>query len=323
MTLGRSRAVGGLCCLLAGSICWVAGSKSVFAAGPWVFFDGPLATPWGEIPPPQVALGAAEEELPFGPPEELAPPVPPRPPLPESPPFAPGEWLKFSIDYGIVNAGAATMEVYDVRKIVGRTCFDIRTKAWSNAFFSKFYKVRDRAQTFVDTESLLPWRFEKHQREGTYRKDLLIKFDREQHFASYENGDEVVIHPHTQDELSAFYYLRTLPIEVGRDVYIDNHSNRKNYPLRVVVHGRETVQVEAGEFDCWVVEPLIREGGIFEAKGSMTIWITTDERRLPVKMRTKIAVGAITVSLQEYRLGEPRTAGALRDEEPPEDLSEG
>jgi hypothetical protein len=275
---------------------------------------GPIVTELGPLPRPVVVAPSQSAKLPFGPPASLAPPPAARPPLPEVLPFGEGEWLKFSIDYGIINAGMAIMEVRGVRRMFGRDCFDIRTEANSNAFFSKIYKVRDRAQSFVDVHSLLPWRFEKHQREGGYRKDLVIKFDRDGHFATYENGDEVMVHPHTQDELSAFYYLRMLPLEVGRDVFIDNHTNRKNYPLKIIVHGRETIEVEAGEFDCFVIEPVIREGGIFQAKGTMTIWVTADHRRMPVKMRTKIAVGAVTASLKEYQLGESwaRTEPARR-----------
>lgn len=271
-----------------------------------------IDTPWGAIPQPTVVSRDAAQSGPFGPADTLAPPAPPRPRLPDTLPFGPGETLEFSIDYGVVGAGHATMEVTGMRRVSGHDCFDIRTEAKSNAFFSKFYKVWDRAQTFVDPATLLPWRFEKHQREGGYRKDIVIKFDRDRTFARYENGEEVVMPPYAQDELSAFYYLRTLPLEVGQDVLIDNHTNRKNYPLKVIVHGRETVEVPAGKFDCWVIEPVMREGGIFTAKGTLTIWITADERRMPVKLRTKIVVGAVTASLTEYRLAEafPRPAAA-------------
>ncbi len=265
----------------------------------------PIPTELGRIPPPAVLPRDSTESGPFGPPETLAPPPAPRPPLPDALPFGPGESLKFSIDYGILNAGQATMEVTGKRRVSGRECLDIRTEARSNAFFSKFYKVWDRAQTFLEPTTLLPWRFEKHQREGGYKKDMLIKFDRPRAFARYENGDEVAMHPHAQDELSAFYYLRTIPLEVGREVFIDNHTNRKNYPLKVLVHGREKVEVPAGTFDCWIIEPVVREGGIFSAKGTMTIWVTTDDRRIPVKMRTKVAVGSVTVSLTDYKLADP------------------
>ncbi|MGQ0722676.1 MAG: DUF3108 domain-containing protein [Candidatus Eiseniibacteriota bacterium] len=273
----------------------------LFAAGA---FAQEAPTSW-HIPAPRVELvGAGEAAGTFGPPDSLAPPPLPRPDLPEFLPFGPGERLTFSVDYGVINAGWAVMEIPRTRRYVGVECLDIRSEANSNAFFSKIHKVRDRAQTLLDPDALLPLRFEKHQREGDYSKDLVVKFDRREHFARYENGDEVMMHPWAQDELSAFYYLRTLPLAEGRDVFIDNHTNRKNYPLRVVVHGRETVEVAAGTFDCWVVEPVIREGGIFQAKGTLTIWLSADERRIPVKMRTKIVVGAITVSLVEYEPAE-------------------
>jgi len=263
-----------------------------------------IPTEWGPIPGAEVLPRDAARASEYGPSEVFAPPLAERPPLPDVLPFGVGERLHFSIDYGVINAGGATMEIVGSRRIVGTECFDIRTEAKSNAFFSKFYKVWDRAQTFMDVETLLPWRFEKRQQEGSYRKELVIKFDRGGSFARYENGDEVMMHPFAQDELSAFYYLRILPLEVGRDVLIDNHTNRKNYPLKVIVHTRETIEVSAGKFDCFVIEPVIREGGIFTAKGTLTIWITADERRMPVQMRTKIAVGAITASLTRYEPGQ-------------------
>lgn len=277
------------------------------AASPRLLEGPPVRTPAGTVPAPLVvpADPDADPGVPFGPPDSLAPPPPPRPAPPDTLPFGPGERLTFSIDYGIINAGWAVMEIPTTRRYVGVECLDIRTQANSNAFFSKVHKVRDRAQTFFDPESLLPLRFEKHQREGSYEKDLVVRFDRKDTYAEYENGDEVIIPPWTQDELSAFYYLRTLPLEVGQDVFIDNHSNRKNYPLKVIVHGKESVTVPAGTFDCWVIEPVVREGGIFEAKGTLTIWLTDDDRRMPVKMRTKIVVGAITASLVEFKPGKP------------------
>ena len=275
-------------------------------------------TYWGAIPAPVVVL--VEPPAPpaalVGPPEALGPAAPPRPDLPAVLPFGPGERLVFSIDYGFINAGKATMEVREIRKLGGVPCLDIGTEAKSNAFFSKFYKVWDRAQTYLEVETVLPRRFEKHIREGSYRKDRVIKFDRKHSFARYQNGEEISTDIWTQDELSSFYYLRTLPLEVGRDVIIDTHADHKNYPLKVIVHARETVKVGAGTFDCWVIEPVIREGGIFSAKGTLTIWVTADEFRMPVKLRTKIVVGSITASLVEYTTGDP-----VRRETPPPDQS--
>jgi hypothetical protein len=291
----------------------VSGAGSLAASGSLP--ENPVSTEFGEIPLPHVVPAFPDSgDASFGPPDSLQPPPAPGLPLPNVLPFGPGELLEFSIDYGIINAGGATMEIGEVRRISGRPCFDIRTEARSNSVFSKVYKVWDRSQTFLDTQDLVPWRYEKHQREGTYKKDMLIKFDRVRHVASYENGDQVKIHPYAQDELSAFYYLRAVPLEVGRDVYVDTHTNRKNYPLKVLVHRRETITVPAGTFDCYVIEPVMREGGIFTAKGKLTVWITADEKRMPVLLRTKIVVGSISATLVKYREGEraTRIAGTAR-----------
>ncbi|MEZ5065211.1 MAG: DUF3108 domain-containing protein [bacterium] len=285
----------------------ILGVAAVPSANESIRPSGPVSTPWGDVPPATLAprdLSAPGAAAPFGPDEAHAAPPEPRD-LPRTLPFGVGEKLEFSIDYGFINAGGATMEVVGLRKVSGQQCLDIRTEARSNGVFSKVYKVWDRAQTFVDPESLLPWRFEKKLREGGYHKDVLVKFDRRRDFALYEEGDSVSIHPQVQDELSAFYYVRAMDLEVGRDVSIDSHSNRKNYPVRVIVHGRETVEVPAGKFDCLVIEPVMAEEGIFTAKGKLTIWVTDDERRMPVLMKTKVLVGSIGASLKRYELGEP------------------
>lgn len=263
-----------------------------------------VSTPFGSIPAPRLEpVPAGADETLFGPPDSLAPPPLPPPPLPDVLPFGSGELLEFSIDYGIVNAGGATMEVGETRRIAGRPAFDIRTEARSNSVFSRVYKVWDRSQTFVDVETLLPLRYEKHQREGSYKKDILVKFDRARGVATYDNGEEVKMPAFAQDELSAFYAMRSFPLEIGREVFIDTHTNKKNYPMKVIVHRREMVTVPAGTFDCFVIEPVVREGGIFTAKGKLTIWITADERRVPVLMRTKIVVGSISASLVSMREG--------------------
>jgi hypothetical protein len=107
-----------------------------------------------------------------------------------------------------------------------------------------------------------------------------------------------------QDAFSSLYYARTQVIEPGVDLNIDNHTDKKNYPLTVIVHGRETVEVPAGKFDCIIVEPVMRAAGIFNAKGSIKIWLTDDQYKMPVKMQTEVFfLGSIHADLVEYRRG--------------------
>ncbi|MHB8079717.1 MAG: DUF3108 domain-containing protein [Candidatus Krumholzibacteriia bacterium] len=220
-------------------------------------------------------------------------------------PFAPGERLVFSIDYGPVNAGEGTLEVRGLVMTDGHPCYLIESRAASNRFFSTFYMVRDRVVSHIDVVHLYSRYFAKRLREGDYRQNIEVRFDQEAGKAHYADGRTFDTMPGIHDVLSAFYYVRTLALEPGRTYHVETHSSRKNYPLEVIVHGRERVKVPAGEFDCLVVEPVIIGDGLFQHEGRLTIWLTDDARRMPVLMKTRVKVGSIDASLKEYVLGQP------------------
>jgi hypothetical protein len=73
--------------------------------------------------------------------------------------------------------------------------------------------------------------------------------------------------------------------------------------MEVRVLGRETVKTPAGKFKCVVLEPLLKAGGIFKNKGRLVIWLTDDERRIPVLMKSKVMIGSVKVVLREIRPG--------------------
>ena len=155
----------------------------------------------------------------------------------------------------------------------------------------------------MDYDNLFTLRFEKHLREGDFRRDEKVEFDQRRHLAIYPDT-MVQIPPNTQDFLSALYYARTLPLDAGQAISMANHSGGKNYPIYVKVHGRERVKVPAGEFDCLVVEPVLQTSSIFEHKGKLTIWVTDDTLRMPVLMRSKVVIGAFEAVLKEYELSD-------------------
>jgi hypothetical protein len=245
-----------------------------------------------------------------------APAADPPAPVPERSeparrPFGPGERLVFSIDYGIVNGGEGVLSVVDMIEFEGEQCYRIESTALSNRFFSSFYKVRDKVTSYVDADSLFSRYFNKRLREGDYKKDEEVRFDHVRRKALYSLNREYDISYGVHDVLSAFYYVRTLDLEVGRDVFLAAHSSKKTYEMRVIVHRRETVQTDLGTFDCFVVQPIMLGEGLFKAEGDLVIYITADERRIPVLMKTKLPVGSITASLKEFTLAPP--AGAPRD----------
>jgi hypothetical protein len=223
--------------------------------------------------------------------------------LPEFVGYGVGERLVYSVQYGIVNAGEAVLEIRNIAVLDGKPVYCIVSDARTNDVFSVFYKVRDRFLSFMDTTDLVSLRYEKHLREGKFKADLAVVFDQKQHKATYRDK-EVPIAPRTQDVLSAMYYSRTLPLKVGNSFALANHTDGKNYPLVVKVLGEERVTVEAGTFDCLVVEPFLRYPGIFTQKGRVKLWVTNDRYKIPVLMKSKVIIGEVSAVLKEYRLAE-------------------
>lgn len=224
--------------------------------------------------------------------------------LPAPPePVRAGESLRFSVQYGVIHAGSAYLEVPEVRDWNGRTCFTLVARAESNSFFSHFYRVRNRIESYWDTTGLTSWRYTENRREGKYKAHSVVNFDYTLHQAHYDDGQTYPIPPQVQDALSAFYYTRFQPLPIGGSIVFDYHASRKSQPLEVRILGRQHVATPAGEFNCIAIEPILKAGGIFKNKGRLLIWITDDQRRIPVLMRSKVMIGSISVVLQEAKLG--------------------
>lgn len=219
--------------------------------------------------------------------------------------FGVGERFEFSVGYGMINAGTAVMEIPDMVKVDGRKCFHIVSTAQSNKFFSVFFKVDDKVESFMDVYGLYSLRYDKHIREGKFKTDMSMTFDQDKHLALYYSGrDTFQVPDYVQDVLSAFYFVRTQDLQVGKSILVDNHTDKKTYPLEVKVLRKEKVKVPAGEFNCVVVEPILKTPGIFEQKGSLTVWLTDDEVKMPVLMKSKVFIGSISTELTSYKLGE-------------------
>lgn len=212
--------------------------------------------------------------------------------------FDVGEKLTFLIRYGPIKAGNAIMSIPDTVHVKGNLCYRIVSEAFSNNFFSTFYRVRDVAESHTDMDGIFSWHFEKHLSEGNYHADRYVDFDHFRHMA-VRGKDSLAVPPFVQDVLSALYYVRTQELIVGQPISVDNYSDNKLYPLEVKVHKKERIRVRAGEFDCVVVEPILRAAGVFEHKGRLWVWLTDDERRVPVMMKSKIIIGSIVAELEK------------------------
>jgi hypothetical protein len=216
--------------------------------------------------------------------------------------FMVGERFVFDINYGFVTAGRAVMEIPDYEYYKERKSYHVECRVNSLPFFSTFYKVDDKYSSLIDVEGIYPWKFEQHIREGGYKRDFIAEFD---HF----NGKVVTnkgtynIKPFVFDIISAFYYTRTLDFankKAGDQIHLENFYKDTTHILDVKFKGRQIVEVDAGEFRCIIIEPIIREGSLFKNEGTLFIWLTDDDRKIPVKIESKILIGSIKVELIEY-----------------------
>jgi hypothetical protein len=221
--------------------------------------------------------------------------------FPREVPFGEGELFTYAIQYGLIYAGEATLEIRNIAVLDSAKAYHVISTARTSSAFDHVFKVRDRHDSFVDYDNLFSLSFEKHLREGKFKRDEKVVFDQKNHVAIYADK-RVPIAPNTQDFLSAVYYARTLPLEVGQAIAMANHTGGKNYPIYIKVLRRERIKVPAGEFDCLVVEPILQTSSLFEHKGKLTIWITDDTVKMPVLLRSKVVIGAFEAVLKSYTM---------------------
>jgi Protein of unknown function (DUF3108) len=224
---------------------------------------------------------------------------------PAAVPFFVGEELIFEVRWMGLLAGHASMAVSGQMSHEGHDVYRIRSLVESSPFFSWFYPVRDMGETFVDVQGLYPWYFHLDQREGSRVIQRRVSFDQRRGVAVYTKNQgsphAVEVPIGVQDSLSSFYVLRTLPLHVGQSVHLKTFSNGRLYDVEVQILRREKVEAYWGAVEALVVRPLMRFEEILRQKGDLLIWVTDDERRLPIRMQTAIKVGSIEAMLIDVK----------------------
>ncbi len=227
----------------------------------------------------------------------------------DSLPFGVGERLDFKVYLGFILGGDASMSINSIEEIDGYPCYKIVSEARSTKTVDIFYKVRDRIVSWRDVEGGFTRQYDKHLREGKYKADRRVEYKPEDGIAYYyrnnsKTADTIKIDGLVYDVLSAFYQMRVYDLEVGNSIWLDVHDIDKQYRLEIAVLRKEKIKVPAGEFDCFVVEPKLMSSGIFRREGKMQIWLSDDEYKLPIIMRSKLYFGSVWAKLVSYRLSD-------------------
>lgn len=210
--------------------------------------------------------------------------------------FKVGEALSFDVKWHGITAGRANLALAPMETVGGSRCWHIIARARSRLVF--FFKVEDSIESYCTEDDLLPARFEKHLREGRYKKDLVATFDRARHAATWGQLD-VPLAADCRDLLGAFYYFRTIPLPAaGNETDVCIHTDKTNYPMAITVLRRESVKVPAGEFKTVLIRPRLKFEGLWRQRGDVLIWLTDDAARVPVLVQSKVhLLGSVDVVL--------------------------
>ncbi|HEY6839279.1 MAG TPA: DUF3108 domain-containing protein [Geobacteraceae bacterium] len=215
------------------------------------------------------------------------------------------EKLIYELSWTGITAGTATQEIAEEKGLL-RTVSTARSADW----LSVFYPIEDRIETTLSRtpSSHLgqPLHYHMHISEGKHRRDREINFDSHLSKAYYKDnrsGEKAVvpINDKTYDIYSSFYYIRFAPLEVGKSVFVSIIDGKEAWNLEVQVVKKEKLKTKFGTMNTFLLKPMVRKEGVFENKGDVYIWVSDDERRLPVKVQVKVVIGSITGTLVEVR----------------------
>ncbi len=220
-----------------------------------------------------------------------------------------GEELKYGLYYSFVKAGTAYIKTRGISEINGRETYVIQTTAFSAPVIDPFFKVRDVNYSWLDAENFYSLGYAQSVREGNYKRDEWLAFDynTNAYYGELQKKEEprVISGPLNEpvlDMLTSLYFVRAQELTPGKDIVFDIVNREKQYPLIVKVLKKEAVKTAAGKFNCIVVEPQFRGEGIFVSKGkSLQVWLTDDEYKMPVKMKTEVFIGSVSAELLEYK----------------------
>lgn len=225
------------------------------------------------------------------------------------PMFMSGERLTYSISWSkVLEAGVAVLEVKYEPAGSGRPRYRVVSTAWSVGIVKTFYPVSDTVQSIMDAEGLYSLSYELNQKHGKRKKHRIMTFDHSSRTVQYTSDGRTETHaipPRVQDPLSSLYYIRTLDdFKDGGTIVVDVFDKGKNWSVDVQILGREKVKTPVGEFDTVKLRTYPKFEGVFQHKGEIFIWLTDDSRRIPVLMKSTIAIGSIVATLIEMKHGD-------------------
>lgn len=212
-------------------------------------------------------------------------------------PFGVGELLEYDIKYGKLHVGNGSMEILPMDTVRGHA-------AWHTVFRLRggipFYRVNDRYESWFDIHSLASLRYWQDIDEGSYepKRHYEIFPERREFVEGTKEPRQSVARP--LDEASMLYFLRTVPLRVGMDTVFNDYFMADRNPIRIKVLRVDTISVPAGKFSAFVVQPRF-QSKLFSDGGNAEVWLSDDENRIMLQMKSKVSFGSLSLYLKSYR----------------------
>jgi hypothetical protein len=218
--------------------------------------------------------------------------------------FTFGERLSYRVHYGVLNGGNAYFEVADQPIMVNdRQTYYIKAYGKSTGLVDMMFKVKDEFESYMDVEALVPWKATKKVKEGNYTDSDFIVFDHRRRVASSRIGN-ITIPEGTKDIISSIYYARSLDMtnaQAGDIFPVTFYLDQQNYEFRFKFLGRETIEVDAGKFKALKIRPQVIKGRVFKDSDAITMWVTDDENKIPLLVKTDIWVGSLKMEISDMK----------------------
>ena len=224
--------------------------------------------------------------------------------------FDTGEWFRFKMSYsGWMKAGNATLQVKD-DVLNEKPVYHVVGKGWTTGPIKWFFKVKDRYESYFDKQTGLPYKFIRDINEGGYTKKLEIEFDQVNQKAyindkKHKKNFVIETKPNIQDMVSAYYYLRN-KIEIdslnpGDEYITDMFFDKENFGFKLKYIGKEVIRTKFGKVETLKFRPYVMAGRVFKEEESLTLWVSNDKNRIPLRIKADLAIGSLRADLNAFK----------------------
>jgi len=220
--------------------------------------------------------------------------------------FKAGEQVTYTVYYAVagiyVNAGTAVF-TNTLETLNGKPVYHIVGEGNTNSSYDWIYKVRDKYETYIDTATLQTLKFVRNVNEGGYKKYQNVTFNKTANTAVTNDG-VFKVPACVQDVVSSIFYARNIDFSKLRtndrvefSMFLDNEV----FNMYIRYLGKEVIKTKYGKFNAIKFKPLLLKGTIFEGGEQMTVWVTDDANRIPVRIESPIVVGKVKIDMMQHK----------------------